>query len=190
MNVSLRVHGMVRALVSAAVMIACVACSDTPTTSTAAAAVRTSSRQLSGGAASIDALLDQFVQAVAANDAAGLQRLRVTEAEYRQIIIPWTVEEGQPPRNIPEESASLYWRMLDTKSRDMSRFLLEQFGGKPLTRKAPTYTKGVQKYAGYTAYGQVRLPVTDDHGQELLLRTGTIAEVSGQYKFIGLNWND
>jgi hypothetical protein len=141
-------------------------------------------------APSLDALLDQFVDAVQRNDESALHALRVTEAEYTGIIVPWTVPAGQPQRQVPEQSTRFYWTLLDAKSRDLVRLLLDQHGGKKLRRTTAEYTKGVQTYGGYTAYGQLRLHVLDEEGKDVLLRAGTIAEVNGQYKFIGLNWND
>lgn len=178
------------ALLAGVAAVAVSAYSGGPTPAIATAAVKTQSLQFTGAAPSIDALLDQLLQAVMANDEQSLHRLRVTESEYLTIIVPWTVEEGRPARTIPEQSATFYWRMLDAKSRDMARLMLQQFGGKKLQSRQPEYTNGVQKYGGYTAYGQVRLPVVNEQGKEALLRSGTIAEVAGGYKFIGLNWND
>lgn len=146
--------------------------------------------RLNDGAASVDALLDELLQALAAKDEAALHRLRVTEAEYRELIVPGTVEEGKPLRRVSAQTATFFWRLLDAKNRDLGRIMLQEFGGQPLERRGLTYTHGVKKYGGYTAYGQVRLQVANQQGREMELRTGTIAEVDGRYKFIGINWED
>ena len=146
--------------------------------------------QLSGGAASVEVLLDRLLDALATSDEDALHSLRVTESEYRSIIAPGTVEVGHPPRETPKEVSEFYWRLLDAKSRDLGRVLLHDFGGVRFHRKDLRYTKGTKDYAWYTASGEVRLLVKDDGGRENLIRTGWIARVDDQYKFIGLNWDD
>lgn len=145
---------------------------------------------LAGGATSVDALLDQFLDAVAANDEVALHHLRVTETEYRSIIVPGTVDVGAPPRHVTPKITTFFWHMLDAKSRDFAYQTLSEFGGQHLQRRSVSYTKGIRKFGGYTAYGDVHLEVATDEGKELQVRSGTIAEVDGRYKFIGLNWAD
>jgi len=147
-------------------------------------------RQLANGAPSVDALLDEFLAALAAKDEQGLHRLRVTEVEYRQIIIPGTVKEGEPPRKVEAKPSEYFWRMLDQKSKDTGYVMMQRFGGQHYKRKEVTFTKGVRKFAWYTAIGEVRLQIEDEKGIEQVLPTGTIAEVSGRYKFIGFNFNN
>ena len=147
-------------------------------------------RQLSGGAPSADALLDRLLDALAANDEAALHSLRVTESEYLSIIAPGTVPVGAPPRETPKEVSEFYWRLLDAKSRDLGRVLLHDFGGLRFHRKDVRFTRGTKEYAWYTASGETRLLVENDGGVESLVRTGWIAHVGDQYKFIGLNWNN
>lgn len=146
-------------------------------------------RQLTDGAPSVDALLDQFLASLAANDEQALNRLRVTEQEYRRIIIPGTVKPGEQPREVAETPSVFFWQMIDQKSQDVGRLILKRYGGRAYTRKDVTYTKGVRKFAWYTALGEVRLEIEDEQGKRQTLSTGTIAEVNGTYKFIGFNYN-
>jgi len=146
--------------------------------------------QLVNGAPSVDALLDDLLAALAAQDEQGMHRLRVSETEYREIIIPGTVKEGDPPRQVAAMPSEFFWRMLDQKSEDVGRLLMQRFGGHRYTRKELSYTKGVRKFAWYTALGEVRLHVQDENGGDHVLHTGSIAEVNGRYKFIGFNYND
>jgi len=146
--------------------------------------------KLSGGATSVGALLDELLEAVAANDENALHRLRVTETEYRSIIVPGTVSAGAPPRQASEQITTFFWSMLDTKSRDYGRLTLRQFGGQHLQRRGVEYRNGIKRFGGYTAYGSVHLTVVTDEGTQTELRSGTIAEVDGRYKLIGLNWDD
>ncbi len=145
---------------------------------------------LDGGASSIDALLDEFLIALQTKDVRALTRLRVTEAEYRTIIIPGTVKPGEPLREVAAAPSLFFWRMLDQKSEDVARVLFEGFGGRALARRELRFTKGTRQFAAYTAHGDVRLVVLNEFGEQRELRTGTIAEVGGQYKFIGFNSNN
>ncbi len=145
---------------------------------------------LSGGASSPEALVDELLLAIASNDPTALHALRVSEVEYRTIIVPGTVEVGQPLREVDAAATTAFWRLLDSKSRDFGRQLLADQGGKKLSRKEIRFTKGVHPYAGYTAHGQVRVLVTDAQANETLIRSGTIAQVGDRYKFISLSWDD
>lgn len=146
--------------------------------------------QLVDGAPSVDALLDRFLAALATRDESAMHRLRVTEQEYRGIIIPGMVKEGEPPRPVVAGPAEFFWRMLNQKSEDTGREIMLEFGGHRYTRANVIYTKGVRKFSWYTAIGEIRLHLKDESGDEKILKTGSIAEVHGRYKFIGFNYND
>lgn len=179
-----RVRGLFPLLLAAALAASC------SSSSGVAASPRAAYPALADGAPSIEALVDRFVRAVDNADEEGLRRLRVTREEYLNIIVPGSVAIGQPPREIPEESAELHWKMLDAKSRDAARATLQEVGGRKLTREKLWFTRGVTNYDAYSAYGQVRVSVVGEGGREMLLRAGTIAEVGGSFKFVGLNWNE
>ena len=112
-----------------------------------------------------------------------LRRLRVTESEYKDVILAGTVEAGQPLRTWPPEVVDYAWDTLNTKSLYYERYLLHELGGKHYEFKDMTFAKGVTDYATYRAYRQLRLTVTDK-GSSAELATGSIAEVEGRYKFI------
>ena len=146
--------------------------------------------QLTNAAPSIDALLDQFLRALAAKDEQAMHRLRVSEVEYRQIIIPGTVKPGEAPRQVAESPSAFFWSMINQKSEDVGRLLMANYGGHTYKRKALTYTKGSRDFAWYRAHGDVRLQLEDETGATKELHTGSIAEIDGQYKFIGFNTNN
>ena len=146
--------------------------------------------ELTRGATSIDQLLDAFLAAVQAKDEQALTQLRVDHREYRDIIIPGTVKPGQPPRNVPDETAEFFWSMINQKSLDVGYALLKNFGGHKYTRKEVSYTKGTREFGWYKAHGDVRLELVDEQGAVRELHTGAIAEVDGHYKFIGFNSNN
>ena len=154
------------------------------------ASTRPATLRLQHAAPSVDALLDQFVKALARRDEQALHRLRVNEQEYRRIIIPGTVKPGEPPRQVAEEPSQFFWSMLNQKSEDLGRGMLKTRGGHTYTRKALRFTKGTRQFATYTAHGDVRLQVEDEHHDTDELRAGAIVEVAGRYKFMGFYSNN
>jgi hypothetical protein len=140
--------------------------------------------QLSDAAPTVDELLDRFLSALAARDPLALERLRVSEREYLKIIFRGNVEPGARPQHMPADKARFFWAMMNTKSAYSAQYLLNEFGGQRYRVKQVAYAKGTKKYAGFTAYEQLRLTLEDEGGQERELRTGSIAEVDGSFKFV------
>jgi hypothetical protein len=146
---------------------------------------------LSRGAPSIDALLTEFLDAVERQDLDAMHRLRVTKDEYQRIIVPGMVRPGEPPRRISEQPREFFWQINDRKSRYAAEAIANRYGARHYTDRTLRLTRGTREFAWYTTHGQVRL---DLHAPELAgtaeLRTGSIAEVDGQYKFISFQWDD
>jgi|SRR5215813_6969773 len=142
------------------------------------------------GAPSLDALMDEFVRALSQNDTEALTRLRVSKAEYVDLIVPGTVPVGTPPRNVSQSPKEFFWTMLDTKSRYFADNLIKNFGGRTYTHHELKLSRPMQEYAWYKAHGEVRMELagTDDVTYHVL--TGWVAEVDGKYKFIGYEFND
>jgi len=135
-------------------------------------------------APSATALVDRLLAALAAKDPDALRRLRVTEAEYREILLPGSVPEGQPLRRPSQAFGDFAWGRLDTKSNYYEQYLLAQYGGRPLTLKTVAYEKGEGRFANYTVHRQLRLALEDETtGAEVQLATGSIVEVAGAFKF-------
>ena len=145
---------------------------------------------LTDASPSAPALIQRLLAALERKDEATLHSLRMSEREYREIIAPGTVPPGQPPRHTDDKVSQFYWRMLDSKSRDLGRELLYRFGGRKLDVGEVEYVKGPLEYAWYQALGQARIHVKNEKGDEAIIPAGYVAEVDGQFKFIGLNWND
>ena len=134
---------------------------------------------------SAEQLIDQFLEALARKDPDALHRLRVTETEYREILMPTSVPEGEPLKRPSKELADLAWGLIDQKSSYYEQSLLMQYGGLQLRLKDVSYGKGEKRFAGYTARRQLRLRLEDEtSGAELELGTGSIVEVAGRYKFV------
>lgn len=139
---------------------------------------------LSGGASSVDELLGRFVRALEANDGDALDTLRVTEDEYRKIIMPGSVKPGQPPQKLSAKADEYFWQSLDLKSRYGARALLTGFQGRTYRITNVTWLKGVDDYAWYRCYDRLELTLVDESGEEQTLNTGSVAEVDGRFKFI------
>ena len=134
---------------------------------------------------SADALIHEFLRTLETDDPDALRRLRVTEAEYREIILPGSVREGEPLRHYTKEVADFAWTNLDSKSWYHEQALLQTYRGRRFTVKAVDYDKGTGRYANHTAYKQLRLRLEEqDTGKEVRLGTGSIVEIDGRFKFI------
>ena len=152
---------------------------------TDAAASKSSRPRLDNPSPSAEALVQRFLTALDNKDGEALRRLRTTESEYKNIIMPGSVPPGSPPRHYRDDVSEYFWSILNTKSAYYEQYLLETAGGRGPTKvKRVSYNKGTKTYADYTAYKQVRLVVEDGSGSERDIWTGSIANIEGQYKFI------
>jgi hypothetical protein len=97
---------------------------------------------------------------------------------------PGSVEVGKPLRKVTPQGGDLAWGLLNGKSQYYEQFLLSSHGGRRYSVVDVRFAEGEKAYAGYRAYKQLRLTVQSDDGQEDEIRTGSIGEVDGQYKFI------
>lgn len=139
---------------------------------------------LENAAPSLDALLARFVQALRDNDREALRRLRLTESEYRSIVVPGHVPVGEPLRNYPPDVTKLAWDLLNTKSSYYETFLLNEFGGGEYEIEGVEWERGTERYATYAAYKQLRLKLQKPESSIVELRTGSAAEIDGQFKFV------
>jgi hypothetical protein len=144
----------------------------------------TENTRLKDGAPSVDKLVDRLMQALKDKDNKKLHELRVTEDEYRSLILPGSVDEGRPRWRYSDQESSYLWSMINQKSIYTEANILAAWGGRPLKLRSIKYRGGTKKYADYTAYKQLSLMLEDDHGNEDELRIGSVAEVDGIYKFI------
>jgi hypothetical protein len=139
--------------------------------------------RLTGGAGSIDELLDRFVAALASGEGERLEELRVTESEYRSILIPGSVDPGAPPQVLSEEGLEYFWAEMSQKSAAHREAILARFGRRALTPLRHSFEKGEREFAGYKAYEKLVLVFRDEKGAEVELRTGSIVERDGRFKF-------
>jgi hypothetical protein len=139
---------------------------------------------LENAAPSLDALIARFLQALRENDREALRGLRLTESEYRNIVVPGHVPVGEPLRNYPPDVTKLAWDLLNTKSSYYETFLLNEFGGGEYEIESVEWERGTQRYATYAAYKQLRLKLQKPESPVVELRTGSVAEIAGQFKFV------
>jgi hypothetical protein len=154
------------------------------------AAAQKARESFATGAPSVDALMDQFVDALSRKDKDALVKLRVNQTEYTDLIIPGTVPVGRPPRHVSQSPREFFWRMLDTKSRYFADNLVDRFGGRTYHNHELRFSKPTKEYAWYTAHGEVRMELQGDDDVTYHLFSGWVAEVDGRYKFIGYEYND
>ncbi len=139
---------------------------------------------LEDGAPSVDDLVHRFLAAIEGKDKAAIHRLRVTEEEYRQLILPGSVDPGKPLVQYKDDDSQYFWSMLDTKSMYYENNLLASWGGKSLKLKKIAYRGGEKQYADYKAYKSLILTLENEKGEEEEMEIGSIAEVDGRHKFI------
>src|SRR5262245_4040382 len=140
--------------------------------------------ELRGGGTSVQQLVEKLLVAIKQKDEGALRSLRVNQDEYRQIIVPGSVEPGKPARQLVEDWIEFGWNSLDEKNRHAERAMLDHLGGKDLTLRKVTF-RGERQYAGYRAYRLPTLQIGNPGAEDLSIETGSIAEVDGRYKFIG-----
>jgi hypothetical protein len=133
---------------------------------------------------SIDDLLVRLLAALERRDREALHQLRVTEDEYRRVILRGGVAPGEKPIERSQKESDFAWGLLDTRSRYHELDLLSRFGGGRFTIRSVIYRDGVKEYALYKAYGQLQLELADASGESRTLATGSIAEVNGAFKFV------
>ena len=150
----------------------------------AQASLGATERALRGGATSVEELVNRFLDALGKKDGKALRALRVDRDEYVELILRGNVPVGAPLRDWPKEMNEYWWGVLHTKSVYSEANILAGFGGHHYRLKHFDFTKGSRQYATYTAYKQVQVTVEDEAGTEKDIRTGSIAEVNGRYKFI------
>jgi hypothetical protein len=135
---------------------------------------------LGGGAASREALVRRFLDALARRDSAALARMALTRAEFAWLVYPSSPLMRPPYRQPP----GLVWLQLEAGGRPGLRRLLDRFGG-----RAPAYA-GHACDAAPAVEGENRLwrgcrvtlvPAPGDTIRARLF--GVVVERRGRFKF-------
>lgn len=145
--------------------------------------------KLADASPSIDDLIARLMDALAKNDAAAVDRLRVTETEYRTFFLPGAGDPGQPARVYDDGSSQFAWSKMNTNSTYALAGIMRDYGGHTFAVKEVKYLKGRKDYAWYTAYRTAGLTLEDESGKRGELVLGSIVEVDGQFKFMSLLGN-
>ena len=143
----------------------------------------------SGGEKSVDALIDKFFAALEAKDLEKLNALRVTQAEFQQIVVPGMFKPGEKPKYYSPEVQKYFWEDVNHKTRFYAENLIKNFGGRAFASRVVSFSKPTQEYAWYRAYGELRVVLENPPALPEELATGTIVEFEGRYKFISYNYD-
>jgi hypothetical protein len=141
-------------------------------------------QRLRDASPSVDAAVQRLLDALKTKDKEALRRLRVTETEYKEIIIPGNVDPGMPAQQFPDQLSDYAWGIINGKSIYVEANILHDFGGHDYKIKDVLYRKGIKQYAGFKAYKQLVLTLEDEKGAKRQLSTGTVVDVDGQFKFV------
>jgi len=138
---------------------------------------------VTGGAASLDELILRFLEALRTRDTDALEALRLTRDEYVHLVMPGHVPPGEPPQRLSPEAAEYFFQVMDAKSRQFRSALVQRFGGRPLELREIGFEKGVARYAGHRAHRRAALRLREADGSVIELRTGSVVERDGRFKF-------
>jgi hypothetical protein len=72
---------------------------------------------------------------------------------------------------------------MDTKSRYFREALVARHAGRALELKGISFDKGIADYAGHRTYKRAVLRLVAEDGSEVELRTGSVVERDGRFKF-------
>jgi hypothetical protein len=133
---------------------------------------------LADGAPSAETLATEVLQALTRGDRAALERLAVSEREFRDYIWP-ELPAARPERNLP---FSYVWGDLHQKSDINLGETLRRYGRQSLTLVAVTFG-GVTDYAGHRVHREAAFTVRDSAGQVSDVRVcGSMLEKDGEWK--------
>jgi hypothetical protein len=139
-------------------------------------------RSFDGGAPSRTALVDRFVDALAARDAQQLGALTLSRAEFAWIYIP-SVADTTDDRGLPP--ARRWDIMLLSSEKGIAR-ALDRIGGKPLTRQTLDCPNPPATMRGIVVHDGCTVSLTATGGSPVRGRLfGPIIEYRGQFKFLG-----
>ena len=128
--------------------------------------------------ASADAVGAAVLEALAAGDRATLERLALSEQEFRDHVWP-ELPSARPERNMP---FSYVWGDLHQKSQTSLSSVLSQRRGQRFALERVTFS-GTTDYPSYRVHRQATLRVRDASGAETALRVcGSMIEKNGSWK--------
>jgi hypothetical protein len=137
--------------------------------------------RLTGGSASITALIERFAAAIATSDTLSLRAMALSAREFADIYYlesPYS----RPPYRQPPDFA---WRLLQSPSSDGATWLLKEFGGKPLSYVRHSCDRTVVREGRTLRHSACLVTLRDAGGPRAAQRYfGSILERDGQFKFL------
>ena len=128
---------------------------------------------------SVDALAEEVLRALGANDASALERVALTSDEFRDHVWPYLPSAG-PERNVPFD---FVWSRLRRNSDGYLRQTIAQYGGQDLTLAGVEFSGETSEYGAVRVYRETWLRVRDAEGVESTIRLfGSTIEQDGRYK--------
>lgn len=140
-------------------------------------------KRVTGGASSMDELMERFLSALQRGDRDTLEALRLTKDEYVHLVMPGHVPPGQPPQALSPAAADYFYSVMDLKSRYFRDALVARFAGRKLELREVTFDKGIGEYAGHRSYKRAVLRLLDEDGGPIELRIGSVVQRDGRLKF-------
>jgi hypothetical protein len=86
--------------------------------------------------------MQDLVLAIRENDADALRRLRVSEEEYRRVILPGPSRRTSRHDSTRPTFEDYLWGSLDLKNRHGERDMLMQWGGRTLSVEKTSFQRG------------------------------------------------
>jgi hypothetical protein len=134
---------------------------------------------LSGTFTSIEALAEEILLGIEANDFEALIGLALSKAEYRDYVWP-QLPASRPGTNL---TVDYTYQGLRTKSVHALRFTLEEHGGRKYELLGVEFAGETTDYNTYRVFRDARVLVRNEEGNEGYLDLfGSVMEYQGQYK--------
>lgn len=135
--------------------------------------------QLQDACDSLEALAAQVLDAYARNDRPSLERMALTEAEFRHVIWP-ELPAARPERNLPWHYV---WKDLHQKSQSSLTQLLAEHAKRRYVLERVTFRGVTTPYSSYQVARDSELIVRDDSGAVHRIRLfGSVLHRAGRYK--------
>ena len=136
-------------------------------------------RELTAAFDSPEALARAVLESVARRDRAALERLALSEAEFRGVIWP-ELPAARPERNLPPDYV---WRDLRQKSQASLSEVLARYGGRRYTLERIAFRSGSSRYRSFEVNRDTELVVRDESGAVERIRLfGSLLERAGRHK--------
>jgi hypothetical protein len=134
---------------------------------------------LEGGYPSADALAAAILDAVNAEDAERLDKMRVTFREFSEIMWP-EFPDSRPVVNLPVTEA---WGFVVRASLTGARRGVHDWSGKGLRFEGISYADGLMPYTNFSLYKGVRIHATTRGGEPVVVDfVGSFVERLGRWK--------